>query len=486
MFPSAQGNLTAFDKRNGGIIYPGESRPRPGFLLSINACPGVNPELPCGPVTKASEVGLGPGVRQFYKRNLQPRLSLAYRPFRGNKTVIRGGFGIFTMVNVGQLSFNTTNIHVSVMRTTNNPLPNGQPSYQFPSVRTPDDPLAIAGTGDFYQNTTADYRDPQSAQWNLTVEREWTTNLALRISYVGMNSYRMNQTVDLNQVLPGTAPYDANLRPYRNWGRILSSENQGFVNYQALQTELNKHFSRGLLFQASYVWAKNLGNVGGDAPGAFTPELIYGTPVADRFHLSLNRGNIAGMRRHRVLLTGSYQLPFGKDRGFLKNMNRAGEALLGGWEISTVTLMQSGPFLTPITSPSLDPANLNVVFRGALLRPDRIGNGNLPNPTLDRYFDMNAFTATPANAGRIGNSGVGILVGPGTLAVAGGLAKTFHLTEGARLRFEATFTNIPNHPNFMPPSVDVSAPATFGKVTSVQSAENSGNRSGQFALRFEF
>ena len=70
--------------------------------------------------------------------------------------------------------------------------------------------------------------------------------------------------------------------------------------------------------------------------------------------------------------------------------------------------------------------------------------------------------------------------------MAGGLSKTFTLGERARVRFEATFTNLPNHPNFAPPPVDVSSPATFGKITSVQSAENSGNRTGQLALRMDF
>jgi len=139
--------------------------------------------------------------------------------------VIRGGFGIFTMTSLGQLSFNTTNIDVSVVRTTaNSLLPNGQPAYQFPLVRTQDSLLTIAGTGDFYQNVNLGYRDPQSAQWNFTVEREIASDLALKVSYLGMNSYRMSQTVDLNQVPSSAQPYNSTLRPYRNWGRILSSE----------------------------------------------------------------------------------------------------------------------------------------------------------------------------------------------------------------------------------------------------------------------
>jgi hypothetical protein len=54
------------------------------------------------------------------------------------------------------------------------------------------------------------------------------------------------------------------------------------------------------------------------------------------------------------------------------------------------------------------------------------------------------------------------------------------------MKIESTFTNLPNHLNYAPPAVDVSSPATFGKTTSVQTAENAGNRTGQVALRIEF
>ena len=329
-FVSENANLGAFDPRNGGFIIPDNGTARQGMLNTINACPGVNLALACAPQEKASQLGLGNGLREFYKGNFQPRISLAYRPFGNDKTVFRAGFGIFTMTSLGQLSFNTTNINVGIVSTTPNQLPNGLPAFRFPNVTVAASPSQLAGTGDFYQNVNLHYRDPQSAQWNVTVERQLMQDMTLRESYVGMNSYRMGQTVDLNQLAPSASPVDYAARPYPNWGRILSSENQGFSNYQALQSELNKIFGHGLMFQANHTWAHNIGNVGGDAPNVFSPEVIYGTPVANRFDLAANRGNIVGTRRHRVLFSGIYQLPLGRDRAFLQTMNPVGNAFSEG------------------------------------------------------------------------------------------------------------------------------------------------------------
>lgn len=106
-FVSELANLTAFDVRNGGIIIPIANQPRPGFLETINTCVAgsgitcgvptaadmalsrvpIKAALPCAPVEQASSLGLGPGLRQFYKKNFQPRLGFAYRPFGNHKTV---------------------------------------------------------------------------------------------------------------------------------------------------------------------------------------------------------------------------------------------------------------------------------------------------------------------------------------------------------------------------------------------------------------
>ena len=117
-------------------------------------------------------------------------------------------------------------------------------------------------------------------------------------------------------------------------------------------------------------------------------------------------------------------------------------------------------------------------------RPELIGNPDVA--TGGPIWNANAFALVPKGAGRYGDEGVGVVEGPGTIAVAAGLSKYFSLFEQARIRFEATFTNALNHPNFAVPAAVLTAPSTFGILTTVQSAENSGNRVGRLSLRVEF
>jgi hypothetical protein len=146
--------------------------------------------------------------------------------------------------------------------------------------------------------------------------------------------------------------------------------------------------------------------------------------------------------------------------------------------------LQTGNWLTPTISTTEDQSNTNIVGRGGIiLRPDLVGNPASPGGGV--LYSMNAFAPTPANAGRIGNAGVGILQGPGTISVSAGLSKTFQVREGVRFRFESTFTNVLNHTNFASPATNVSSPETFGVLQSAQTGQG-GNRTGQAALRIDF
>jgi hypothetical protein len=467
-------------------------KPALAFLQSFNSCTLSNRDmsLPCTNVVLNSEEHLPPGLRQFYKGSIDPRISFAYRPFKNNKTVLRAGFGIFTVTSLGQLqNDNESNPEVSVHTFQNALGPKGAPLIQFPQTIAASQLVQLGG-GTLEQATDPRYRDAQSEQWNVTLERELNPNTAVRVSYVGMNTYRLNVTVNLNQIAPSTVPYVPSpfvdpRAPFQNWGTLFSVENAGSQNYQALELEASHKTGHGLFFEANYTWAHNLSDAQGDAPAGFQGETSYGLAVLDRFAIDHDRGNVAGTRRQRFLLTGAYELPFGEGHRWLSG-SRIANGVLGGWSLNTVTLLETGPYLTPTISPTLDQTNTDPVADGSVVRPDLIGNPIPARRTSNNYFNLSAFAPTPVGAARVGNAGVGILEGPGTIAVNAGLSKVWRIREKLRMRFEATFTNALNHTNFAPPAMNVSSPSTFGVLQSAQTAEYGGNRTGQVALRLDF
>jgi hypothetical protein len=118
-------------------------------------------------------------------RNFQPRFSLAYRPFNDTKTVIRAGFGIFTVTSLGPLSFNNSGNPTSALHTYTHSMTANGPLIQFPNTAPPTTGVQYGGGG-LDQGVDPNYRDPQANQWNLTAERQLAANDSLRVSYVGM------------------------------------------------------------------------------------------------------------------------------------------------------------------------------------------------------------------------------------------------------------------------------------------------------------
>ena len=108
---------------------------------------------------------------------------------------------------------------------------------------------------------------------------------------------------------------------------------------------MTHRYSSGLYFQASYVFSKNIGNAGGflggtaSDVGVLFPTDAYQRFITDRFNTRLDRGVLAGSREQRFLLTAIYQLPFGKGQKFASGMNSFANGILGGWEISTITML---------------------------------------------------------------------------------------------------------------------------------------------------
>ena len=247
-FTEDGGNLANFDQRNNSIVVPNNlaayltqqniQASNLGFQQSFNACSLGYTALPCSNYITASQDHLPQSLRNIYTRNFQPRVSLAYRPFNDTKTVVRAGFGIFTVTNLGPLSFNNSGNPTSALHTHTNSGTTAAPLIQFPNTAPPTVGVQYGGGG-LDQGVDPNYHDPQANQWNVTVERQLASNDSLRVSYVGMHTYRLNITEDLNQIPASTTPYTVPTgryvdprAPYQNWFTLYSTFNAGEAKLQ--------------------------------------------------------------------------------------------------------------------------------------------------------------------------------------------------------------------------------------------------------------
>lgn len=191
-------------------------------LYQINVCPDVVATLPCSPVQTASQAGLPQGLRDTYWKDFSPRISLAWRPSGNAQTVLRAGFGVFTLPPLGDVAYQMTGLASTPLLIYVNGLVNGKPLFQLPSVAfgngglTPD----VVGTYEYYVAQQIHYRDPQSTQWNVTAERQFGENWNGRISYIGQNSFRLGVTTDQTSIRASATPYDPNSVPYTQLGRF--------------------------------------------------------------------------------------------------------------------------------------------------------------------------------------------------------------------------------------------------------------------------
>ena len=251
-------------------------------------------------------------------------------------------------------------------------------------------------------------------------------------------------------------------------------------NYNSGTVEVSRHSGKGLTFDASYTWTRDLSNAGGATPNAFA--VAGGTYLTDRFHPGLDYGNVIYDRRHRFLTTWLYDLPFGKGQPWL-NSASALNRFVGDWQLAGVAILQSGPFLTPYQQ-SVDPANTNILTTVGQARPDQLAGVSLYasqrtttqwlNPAAFPYLNLQ--NSAGIGIGRFGNAPVGGVVGPGTANFSLSLMKSIELHEQTRLQLSAEAANVFNHRNYEPPNMQVDS-SGFGSITALQTAEGAGPRS---------
>jgi hypothetical protein len=461
----ANGLFSVFDIDSGKIVVPNGSLSK------------VSPLMPRGyvDVIEAKDAGLpGKTLVRTDRNNFSPRVGFAWRPW-DNDTVIRGGFGLFydtvpRALDAGGVPY------VINEPSFNNPTSN--PAVILPRV-FPAAGVAVS-TITLPQAVNPNLRLPYSEQYNLTVEHQrWNTGF--RISYIGTNTRQGDYTFNINQPVPDTRLYGQKPRLFPQYPAISYRTNGAGHQYHALSVEAERRLTKGLAYQASWTWAKDIEDLNG---------FLFTSPE-NAFDLSRERGDSLDIPRHRVTGNVIYELPFGQKRRFFSGANRAVDAVIGGWEYTLIFSYYSGQFLTPLWSgpdPTGTAFTSNTTPATVTIRPDLLRDPNLPasQRTIDRWFDVTAFAPPPA--GRFGTSAKGVIVGPSSTVFHAGLAKVFKFSERARLRFEMTATNLFNHPNFSNPGLTLNS-VSFGKISSAvvdSDLDQSGARALRMGLRFEW
>ena len=522
-YTDASGNIGNFNNhvlRSGQVIYPDgfASILSPPFLQSFDACP--NPDIPatasdptsingapCTPVLSASQAGFPQGLRATSKA-FMPRFGFAYKPFNSDKTVVRGSIGAYEATSMGSIYYSLTGTAQAFTRQFLNSQTASGPAFAWPATGTGGAGFGTPQYGTAYFGTAdqVNWKEPYAVQWGLSVEHNLGFNTGLRVSYIGMKTTNLVWAPNWNQSLPSTTPYQLqplSSRPFPNWGTVNARDVGATAYYNAMELEVSHRVGAGLTFDSTYTFSRSLAdNQGPSSNGGFCNETACNRSgnLYDRY---MEYGNTYAPR-HRWLTTIIYQLPFGGGQRFAKSRNQFVNAFIGGWQMSNIFEVQSGPFLTPYFS-GADPSGTGIGLQGRSQLPDRVGPVAPGNPTAGQWFLSSGFmcpggdckagtSASHPPVGRFGMASVGSLQGPGTIDWDLGLSKSFHLTEHATLHIEGSFVNVLNHTNLGPPDMkitDVNNPAQgqcgFGCITAAQGLyEFAGAREGQIGARIEF
>ncbi len=438
------GNMFSFDPSSGSVIIPDEGARRmfsPFFPTDV-------------PIVTAASLGLPKTFRNADKNNWAPRLGFAYQV--NNKTVLRGGVGIFYGHFSGVVPAAVSGGPFSLSTTANNNFVNGQPVFTF------ERPFAAAGVpGALNLNGIApDLKNQLSTQYSFTVERELTASTGIRINYIGSKGSQLPYQRNINQPRASNTPFTAARRPYPRYNNIVYAESGANNLYSGLQVQLNRRFEKGLLLTSAWTWAKSKSDV--DDTGS--AEL--NTQIEDAYDRRRDYSDIYSVPRHQWMNQVLYEVPFGKNTYW------------GGWQISALINLSTGNFLNPQFSGS-DPSNTNNVGG----RPDSAGEVKYPG-TLAAWFDRNTFAVPPT--GRFGNAARNSVVGPGYVVFNAGMQKGFSFERFGRLTLGANFQNLLNHVNYGQPNMTTNI-ANGGVITSTHVFPAAGAaRLGQLVMRYSF
>ena len=405
------------------------------------------------------------------RNNFAPRVGFAWSVGKDQATVLRAGYGVYydqsPLAPAEALYFNSpffdNNIFFSLPGL---PLTLSNPFPSFFPLPLPDSALAIQ----------RDLRTGYMQHWNFNIERQLGEKSVLEVAYVGSKGTKLLTARDINQPQPSALPPGLPFvpRPDPRFDDINLLESRANSNYNALQVRFQQRLVRGLSSLLSYTWSKSIDDASNFFSSAGDPNFPQNS-----YDVAAERGRSNFDVRHRLSVSYSYALPFGKGRQYLAKNGWVSTAL-SGWESYGIVTVQSGRPFTVALLPDIDNSGTgrSILGFGANDRPNIVGNPELSNPTTDQWFNTAAFTFSAP--GTFGDAGRNILDGPGYQTVNLSLMKNTALSERINLQFRAEAFNLFNHPNFNLPDNFLGSP-TFGRITSARDP-----RHIQFGLKLLF
>jgi hypothetical protein len=414
----------------------------------------------------------------------QPRIGLAWSPF-GSRTVVRAAAGMYNDLQDAlgyrldqNAPFNPT-YSIASLPASNLPL---TPSAPVPAKAK----VLPAGVQPGLET-------PTLISYSLRIQRELTPNTSLGVGYVGSRGYHEVLSLDANEPFPTicpASPCPASLPPGAYYipsgapkanpalGNTWTWFSQGVSSYNALLLDVTHRFSGGLNFRGVYTWSKALDD--GDSLNATAAGNAPGL-VMNPFDLRADWGPATYDARNVGVISGTYELPFGRGKAFLNGFEGGRNALVGGWTLNSIVTLQDGFPFTPQLS--FNPSNngdtrnpvrpsLNPAFSGPVI----LGSPN-------RYFNPDAFLVPPN--GTYGNLARDSFTGPDVATLDLSLLKDTRITEKLSLQFRAELFNILNHANFNTPNLIAftSATGTSSPTAGVITSTSTTSRQIQFGLK---